>query len=314
LTACQTIINEEKNTMAKVQTVQPDEKVEVISRILERDGCIVIENVLDKLGLDRLKGELGPHFEETPNCTGDFYGHATKRLSSLIAKSTLCRQMAIHPVILAAMDEFLLKGCRQYQLNLTQAIRIGPGEPQQIMHPDDPLFPYVHPGYEAMINCMWAVDEFTAENGATNIVPGSHKWARIGLIPEREPLQDEITQGVMPAGSVLIYFGSLLHCGGANRSAKPRTGVVLSYCQGWLRQSENQYLAVPLAVAKTLPERLQRLLGYFVHEPNLGQIEGRDPIELLQGKHIVNAGFEEFLPSELQPLLDQHKARLKEAA
>ena len=77
--------------------------------------------------------------------------------------------MAIHPVILAAMDEFLLRGCRQYQLNLTQAIQIGPGEPQQIMHPDDPLFPYVHPGYEAMINCMWAVDEFTAENGATNV-------------------------------------------------------------------------------------------------------------------------------------------------
>jgi len=300
--------------MAKVQKVRPDEKVEVINSILERDGCIVIENVLDRHGLDRLKGELGPHFEETPNCNGDFYGHATKRLSSLIAKSTLCRQMAIHPVILAAMDEFLLRGCRQYQLNLTQAIQIGPGEPQQIMHPDDPLFPFVHPGYEAMINCMWAVDEFTAENGATNIVPGSHKWERVGLIPEREPVPDEITQGVMPAGSVLIYFGSLLHCGGANRSAKPRTGIVLSYCHGWLRQSENQYLAVPLEIAKTLPERLQRLLGYFVHEPNLGQIEGRDPIELLQGKTIVNAGFEEFLPAELQPLLDQHKARLKEAA
>jgi ectoine hydroxylase-related dioxygenase (phytanoyl-CoA dioxygenase family) len=300
--------------MATVQKVGTDEDIGAINRILERDGCIVIENVLDKQGLDRLKGELGPHFEETPNCTGDFYGHATKRLSSLIAKSTLCRQMAIHPVILAAMDEFLLKGCRQYQLNLTQAIQIGPGEPQQIMHPDDPLFPYVHPGYEAMINCMWAVDEFTSENGATNVVPGSHKWERIGLIPEREPRPDEITQGVMLPGSVLIYFGSLLHCGGANRTAKPRTGVVLSYCQGWLRQSENQYLAVPLEVAKTLPERLQRLLGYFVHEPNLGQIEGRDPIELLQGKHIANAGFEEFLPAELQPLLDQHKARLKEAA
>src|ERR1700683_4553280 len=98
------------NTMARVQTVRPDEKVEEINRILERDGCIVIENVLDKQGLDRLKGELGPHFEETPNCTGDFYGHATKRLSSLIAKSALCRQMTIHPVILAAMDKFLLKG------------------------------------------------------------------------------------------------------------------------------------------------------------------------------------------------------------
>jgi ectoine hydroxylase-related dioxygenase (phytanoyl-CoA dioxygenase family) len=300
--------------MAKVQKVGADATCGVINRILERDGCIVIEDVLDEQALDRLKQELRPHFEETPNCTGDFYGHATKRLSSLIAKSTLCQHMAMHPVILAAMDEFLLKGCRQYQLNLTQAIQIGPGEPQQIMHPDDPLFPFVHPGYEAMINSMWAVDEFTAENGATNIVPGSHKWERVGLLPEREPLQEEITQGVMRAGSVLIYFGSLLHCGGANRTEKPRTGVVLSYCQGWLRQSENQYLAVPLAVAKTLPERLQRLLGYFVHEPNLGQIEGRDPIELLQGKNIVNAGFEEFLPAELQPLLDQHKARLKDAA
>ena len=195
--------------MAQVQKVRADENIGVINEILERDGCIVIENVLDKTQLDSLKSELRPHFEETPNCTGDFYGHATKRLSSLIAKSTLCQQMTIHPVILAAMDEFLLKGCRQYQINLTQAIQIGPGEPQQIMHPDDPLFPFVHPGYEAMINCMWAVDEFTTENGATNVVPGSHKWERVGLIPERVPQPDEITQGVMPAGSVLIYFGSL---------------------------------------------------------------------------------------------------------
>jgi ectoine hydroxylase-related dioxygenase (phytanoyl-CoA dioxygenase family) len=300
--------------MAQVQTVRADTPIGAINQILKRDGCVVIENVLDKHKLEALKQELRPHFEETPNCTGDFYGHATKRVSSLIAKSTLCRDMAIHPIILAAMDEFLLRGCRQYQLNLTQAIQIGPGEPQQIMHPDDPLFPFVHPGYEAMINCMWAIDEFTSENGATNVVPGSHKWERVGLIPEREPVPDEITQGVMPAGSVLIYFGSLLHCGGENRTAKPRTGVVLSYCQGWLRQSENQYLAVPLEIAQTLPARLQRLLGYFVHEPNLGQLEGRDPIELLQGKAIINAGFEEFLPAELQPLLDQHKARLKEAA
>src|SRR6202050_1608741 len=176
--------------MAQVQKVWAEENIGVINEILERDGCIVIENVLDKTQLDKLKSELRPHFEETPNCTGDFYGHATKRLSSLIAKSTLCQQMAIHPVILAAMDEFLLKGCRQYQINLTQAIQIGPGEPQQIMHPDDPLFPYVRPGYEAMINCMWAVDEFTSENGATNVVPGSHKWERVGVNPERERILD----------------------------------------------------------------------------------------------------------------------------
>jgi len=300
--------------MAQVRKVHAGEKPEVINAILEEDGCIVIGNVLDGQELDQLGSELRPHFEATPCCTGDFYGHATRRVSSLIAKSPLCRTMAVHPVILSVMDEFLLRGCRQYQLNLTQAIQIGPGEPQQMMHPDDPLFPFVHPGYEAMINCMWAVDEFTPDNGATHLVPGSHKWERAGLIPDRQPEADEITQGAMPAGSVLIYFGSLLHCGGANRTAKPRAGVVLSYCQGWLRQSENQYLAVPLELARTLPERLQRLLGYFVHEPNLGQIEGRDPIELLQGRNIVNSGFEEFLPAELRPLLEEHRARHSQAA
>ncbi len=100
--------------MAKVQKVNADENIGVINEILERDGCIIIENALDTEQLDRLKQELRPHFEETPNCTGDFYGHATKRVSSLIAKSELCQHMAIDPVVLAAMDKFLLRGCGQY--------------------------------------------------------------------------------------------------------------------------------------------------------------------------------------------------------
>lgn len=300
--------------MAKVRKVKASESIQVINEILESDGCVVIENVLNKNALNKLKNEITPHFEATPCCNGDFYGHATKRLSSLIAKSKQCQEMAIHPAVLSVMDEFLLRGCKQYQLNLTQGIQIGPGEPQQMMHPDDPLFPFKKPGYEAMINCMWAIDEFTKENGATHVVPGSHKWEREELIPDRIPKEDEITQGCMAPGSVLVYFGSLLHCGGANRSNKSRTGIVMSYCLGWLRQSENQYLAVPHDLVKTLPERLQRLLGYFVHQPNLGQIEGRDPIELIQGQNIINAGFKEFLPEELNPLLEEHKAQIKKAA
>ena len=299
--------------MAHVQKVKANEKIQVINEILEKDGCVVIENLLNRNELDLLRNELKPHFDETPSCDGDFYGHCTKRLSSLIAKSTQSRRMAIQPAILSVMDEFLLRGCKEYQLNLTQGIQIGPGEPQQMMHPDDPLFPFEKPGYEAMINCMWAMDEFTEENGATHIVPGSHKWERTELLPERQPEPHEITQGCMPAGSVLIYFGSLLHCGGANKSSKSRTGIVMSYCLGWLRQSENQYLAVPQELARTLPERLQRLLGYFVHKPNLGQIEGRDPIELLQGNNIVNAGFLEYLPEEIKPYIEEHKAQLKKS-
>jgi ectoine hydroxylase-related dioxygenase (phytanoyl-CoA dioxygenase family) len=132
--------------------------------------------------------------------------------------------MSVDPRIRVIMDEFLLKSCRAYQLNLTQAIQIGPGEPQQLIHADDLMFSFEHPGREAMINCMWAVDEFAKENGATLLVPGSHKWPR-----DRIPEAHEITQGAMPKGSVLIYFGSLLHAGGANRTDKPRTGIVISY-------------------------------------------------------------------------------------
>ena len=211
------------------------------------------------------------------------------------------------------MDEFLLRGCTNYQLNLTQAIQIGPGEPQQVMHPDDPMFPFSFLESEKMINCMWAIDDFTEENGATHVVPGSHKWSRVGLLPDRQPTEQEITQGVMPAGSVLVYFGSLLHCGGANKALKPRTGMVTSYCLGWLRQSENLYLSTSQELARNFPERLQRLLGYFVHQPNLGQVEGRDPIELLHGKDIENKQFQEFISEEVQQILQEQRKILQAA-
>ena len=258
--------------MSSIQRVHRGEKLGIINEILEKDGCIVIENILDDMRHRLLEAEICPLLAAAAPCQGNFYGFATKRLSGLIAKSPACRLMSVEPHILAVMDEFLLKSCRAYQLNLTQGIQIGPGEPQQLIHADDLMFGFEHPGREAMINCMWAVDDFTAENGATLLVPGSHKWPR-----ERTPEPHEITQGAMPKGSVLIYFGSLLHAGGANCTARPRTGIVISYCLGWLRQAENQYLAVPPDIARTLPEELQRLLGYFVHEPNLGCVEGKIP-------------------------------------
>ncbi len=295
--------------MTEVKRVASTESIGKINEILEKDGCIVIENVLTQEQVQALKGDLNPHFQDTRYCHGDFYGYVTKRLSGLITKSPMCQQMSIHSKILGVMDEFLLRGCKEYQLNLTQAISIGSGEPEQIIHPDDPMFPFEHAGYEAMINCMWAVDEFRIENGATHVVPGSHKWPR-----DRRPEAHEIVQGVMPAGSVLIYFGSLLHAGGANKTDKPRVGVVLSYCLGWLKQAENSFLAVSSEQASLLPERLQRLLGYFVHKPNLGCVEGQDPILLLKQGNIQNRGFEEFLPDEVKPILREHREKVAAAA
>ncbi len=109
---------------------------------------------------------------------------------------------------------------------------------------------------------------------------------------------------------MLIYFGSLLHAGGANRTDRPRTGIVISYCLGWLRQAENQYLAVPPDIARSLPEELQRLLGYFVHEPNLGCVEGQDPIRLLKEGEAASSAFQEFIPKEVQPMLEEHRAKM----
>jgi ectoine hydroxylase-related dioxygenase (phytanoyl-CoA dioxygenase family) len=294
--------------MAEVIKVKASAHPALINEILERDGCVIIENVLDRRQVKTLAAELAPHFDEVPTCAGDFYGYATKRVSGLAAKSPMCQAMIVHPSILGVMDHFLLKGCRGYHLNLTQAIRIGPGEPQQVIHRDDLMFNFAHPEFEAMINTMWAVDDFTKENGATHVVPGSHKWPL-----DRQAQPHEEAQGPMKRGSVLIWLGSLQHGGGANRTDKTRTGIVHSYSLGWLRQAEPQHLAVPLEIAKKLPEKLQRVLGYFVHEPNLGSVEGQDPIGILTGNLAVNGHFREFLPEEVRPLLAEHRARLKAA-
>ena len=160
---------------------------------------------------------------------------------------------------------------------------------------------------------MWAIDDFTEDNGATHIIPGSHKWEREGLMPKREYKEYEVTQGVMSAGSVLVYFGYVLHCGGANKSLESRIGLVTSYSLGWLRQSENMYLSIPQDLTKSFPKRLQQLLGYFVDQPNLGQVEGQDPIDILLDRDITNKEFKEFIPEDVLVLLEEHREGLKAA-
>lgn len=298
--------------MAEVRKVNAQEKASKIIEIIEQDGCVVLENALSETEIKRLRNDVLPHLDAIPDCEGDFYGYETKRLGALFSKSKIFQKMAIIPNILEVMDHYLLQSCSQYQINLTQAISIGPEEKKQIMHQDDPMFPFLHPGYEAMINCMWAVDDFTEENGATVIVPGSHKWPRSqSLNLEYEDLPPHmITKGVMKKGSVLIYLGSLFHCGGANTTDSRRCGAVISYCLGWLRQAENNYLAYSKEELKDMPENLQKMLGYFVHEPNLGSVNGIDPYDYyLNDKQ--DELFTEFIPESAQPLIKEYRERLQ---
>lgn len=290
--------------MTSIQRLAPTTPADTIIKALEADGCVVIENVLTPEVLTRLKNDLEPHMNAIPDCQGDFYGYATKRLGLLFNKSRVFHDMALVPSILSVMNYFLLPSCSQYQINLTQAISIGPNEPRQIMHQDDPMFPFLHPGSEVMLNCMWAIDDFTETNGSTVLVPGSHKWPRqqsLNLALNDLP-PEQITLGTMKAGSVLIYLGSLFHCGGRNESKTRRCGAIISYSLGWLRQAENAYVGYSLDDLNSMPPKLQELIGYFVHKPNLGSINGVHPLEFLRSPDGQSL-FTEFLPDAAKPFV-----------
>lgn len=303
--------------MADVKHYTASAPAETLIQALMEDGCVVIDNVLSAEEHAKLKSDLDRHLDAIPDCQGDFYGYATKRLGLLFNKSDVFQDMALIPSILSVMDHFLLPSCSQYQINLTQAISIGPNEPRQIMHQDDPMFPFLHPEQEVMLNCMWAIDDFTETNGSTVLVPGSHKWPRqesLNLALNDLPAE-QIALGTMKAGSVLIYLGSLFHCGGRNETHTRRCGAVISYSLGWLRQAENAYLGYSLEDLQAMPPRLQELVGYFVHKPNLGSINGMHPLDYVKNPE-ARALFTEFLPDAAKPFVKafRDQSLSKEAA
>jgi ectoine hydroxylase-related dioxygenase (phytanoyl-CoA dioxygenase family) len=265
----------QKRTLRRFTTFGP---VADMLATLDEDGAFILLGALPKTALCQLHNEVECHFADADFCKGLFFGGGTKRVHSLVTKSAVCRDMIMHPLVLNVMQELLGPACDKIQLNLTQGIEIWPGEKAQILHRDDDMFPAKIHTFELMANAMWASTDFTADNGATVIVPGSHKW----VDRERQPQSHEIIQAEMKAGEVLIYLGSVMHGGGENRSQHPRTGIAIGYCLGWLRQYENQYFAAPPQVAKNFPKELQDLLGYCVHRPNLGMYEGNEPNILLR--------------------------------
>jgi ectoine hydroxylase-related dioxygenase (phytanoyl-CoA dioxygenase family) len=257
---------------AAVRKIQCMETTETVMDILGQDGAVIISGLLGTQEYADLRCELDPEFVQAGFCEGLFYGQATKRIHSLVRKSKTVRSMIMMPMIVEIMRLTLGPNCDKIQLNLTQGIQIWPGEKAQIIHRDDSMFPVKHKPFEFMVNAMWAYSEFTKDNGATIVVPGSHRWDL-----DRMPAAHEMTLAEMQPGDVLVYLGSVIHAGGQNRSEFPRTGIAVSYCLGWLRQSENQYFAAPPEIAKNFSKNLQEMLGYSVQRPNLGMYEGAEP-------------------------------------
>lgn len=244
---------------------------------LRSQGYVILERLVPDELIDRACSELEPWFTATPRCRGDFYGWNTTRFGALLLKSPACQELVLNETALALMDEILRPHCDWYQLNLSQAVRIHPGERQQVPHRDEEMWPCRKNGAEYLVNVMWALSDFTAENGATLI------WPRSQFDPlSREVDPSNAIAAQMPRGSALVYLGSVTHCGGANRTSRPRTGVILSYCLGWLKQYENAFLTYPPQVAREFRKEIRDLLGYRIHRPNLGGYEGQDPAVLFE--------------------------------
>jgi ectoine hydroxylase-related dioxygenase (phytanoyl-CoA dioxygenase family) len=259
-------------------TATPDQ----VLAALEQQGLALVERFLSADDVRAKKDDLARVLASVPTGRNSFEGFTTQRIYALFAKTRRFDAQAIDPLLLAVVERLLGPG---FLLSAPTGISIGPGEAAQRLHRDDSVYPVARPHAELVINTMWALDDFTPENGGTLVVPGSHRWPA-----DRRATDAEVAAATMPAGSVLFYLGSLLHAGGANRTAAPRLGVILEYCAGWLRPQENHFLGVPKAIVRELPDRLRELLGYGIHGNFLGYVDGRHPGKFLNDERAVASG------------------------
>ena len=264
--------------------------IEELASQLQENGYLIIENAIDTALADGVGRELAPHFDEVPFCAGPFYGAETKRLGRVLARSRASHALTLHDLVYGIVSKVLAPHCHTLQLNLTQAIEIFPGAPAQGPHRDHDMWWTPKDGTEYMINVMWALDDFTQSNGATRIWPGSHRMAQDEMLPD-----EMAVSAVMPKGSACIFLGSTMHSGGENFSPHSRRGLIISYCLGWLKPWENQWLAYPPEIASTFSPELAALIGYRQHLPSLGNFEGQCPSVLL-GK---DAGWKPFVDALL---------------
>ena len=251
--------------MTPLQHLPADAESSAIVAAVQQDGAVILEDVLTEGFIAALREETDPYMEHTSNGEDHFAGHHTTRTGGLLVRSKKCRELIEHQTILNPCNEFLAPYCERVQLHLTQIIRIRAGETAQTIHRDRWAWGKHLSHLEPQFNTIWAITDFTSENGATQVVPGSTQW------PDDQEIQPEqITQAEMKAGSVLVYSGSVFHGGGANTSEQDRIGINITYALGWLRQEENQYLSCPPELAKDLSPTLQGLAGYAMGQYALG--------------------------------------------
>ncbi len=251
--------------MAELKHFSSDASTDHMLEAIRSDGAIIIDNMMDPATVEALRTETDPYMDATDNGQDDFTGRLTTRTGGLISRSQGVCDLVENKTILALCGGFLLNYCERYQLHLTQIIRLRPGQGKQQIHRDRWAWGTHLAHVEPQLNTIWALSDFTEENGATRVVPGSVTWP-----DDQVPQADQTTQATMQAGSVVIYTGSVFHGGGENVSQQDRVGLNITYALGWLRQEENQYLSTPPELARNLSPQLQELIGYAMGQYALG--------------------------------------------
>jgi ectoine hydroxylase-related dioxygenase (phytanoyl-CoA dioxygenase family) len=287
---------------ATLQRFARDADPDRVHAALRDDGAAIVEGVLDADVVARVNDEVesavaaaDPEAPVFNPVLAAFHGPQTRQVAGVAGISrTFATDVMCAPLLLALADRVLLPACARYQLNIGHLLQRGPGAEEQWLHRDEAVWSDVPraDGVELQLASVIAFVDFTRDNGATRLVPGSHRWPDRALSPAEQmmrepPPADAIACAEMPAGSAVVYTGGVIHGGGANTTTIARRGAHLSYCLGWLRTEENNYLAVPPATAAGLPRQAQELLGYAVYDAiprgggYLGMVRLQDPVDLL---------------------------------
>jgi ectoine hydroxylase-related dioxygenase (phytanoyl-CoA dioxygenase family) len=264
--------------MATPEELRPDPEADAHASTIQREGFVVLEHVLSPVEVAAMRAALEPDLQGRHMGRNDFEGFHTERVYALLAKDPALALLVEHPRLLSIVDRLLEP---HYLLSAFLAIHVHPGETAQGWHFDDGGCRVPLPRPMHGVSAIWALDDFTAENGATQVISRSHLWGQDAPAPDSR----DAVSICMPAGSVLVLAGTLQHRGGASRGGGTRLGVTPQYCQSWLRQIENMALAVPPHLARRLSPRVQELLGYSIAEPSfMGYVNGLHPKRLIHAE------------------------------
>lgn len=246
---------------------------------LDRDGFAILNGLLAKAEIAELVAALEPFERGRPMGRNDFEGERSHRVYSLAGKGAAFLRLAENARVVEILDRRLLSN---WLLSNLQSIRLHPGETQQPWHTDDLFYPLPRPRSILLgLSVIWAIEDFTAENGATELIPGSHRWA----LEHPDEREHRTVQAVMQSGSALIFDAALWHRGGANRTSGTRLAISPQYCQPFLRPQESQLLIVGPEAARAASDRARSMLGYSIHPPFVGQVDGMHPLRLVDASY-----------------------------